>query len=59
MSAAEALQAAQNAGVEIGIDGDNLVLEASLPRRTSTCGERYPAASNDRRRCLPALDPAG
>src|SRR6516162_222430 len=31
MSAAEALQAAQNAGVEIGIDGDNLVLEASAP----------------------------
>jgi hypothetical protein len=31
MSAAEALQAAQNAGVEIGIDGDDLVLEASAP----------------------------
>ena len=31
MSAAEALEAAQNAGVEIGIDGDDLVLEASAP----------------------------
>jgi hypothetical protein len=31
MSAAEALQAAQNAGVEICIDGDDLVLEASAP----------------------------
>jgi hypothetical protein len=31
MSAAEALQAAQNAGVAIGIDGDDLVLEASAP----------------------------
>jgi hypothetical protein len=31
MGAAEALQAAQNAGVEIGIDGDDLVLEASAP----------------------------
>ena len=31
MSAAEALQAAQDAGVEIGIDGDDLVLEASAP----------------------------
>ena len=29
MSAAEALQAARAAGVELGIDGDDLVLEAS------------------------------
>jgi hypothetical protein len=29
MSAAEALQAAQNAGVEIGIDGDDLSLKAA------------------------------
>ena len=31
MSAAEALKAARAAGVELGIDGDDLVLEASAP----------------------------
>lgn len=31
MSAAEALRAARAAGIELGIDGDDLVLEASAP----------------------------
>jgi hypothetical protein len=31
MSAAEALKAARDAGVQLGIDGDGLVLEASAP----------------------------
>jgi len=31
MSAAEALMAARDAGISVGIDGDDLVLEASAP----------------------------
>ena len=31
MSAAEALKAARAAGIQLGIDGDDLVLEASAP----------------------------
>ena len=31
MSAAEALKAARAAGIQLGIDGDDLVLEASVP----------------------------
>ena len=31
MSAAEALKAARAAGIQIGIDGDDLVLEATVP----------------------------
>ena len=41
MSAAEALQAAQNAGVEIGIDGDDLVIAVSA---ASGCGRRSASA---------------
>jgi hypothetical protein len=35
MSAAEALKAAQAAGVHLGIDGDDLLLEASVPPPTA------------------------
>jgi hypothetical protein len=43
MSAAEALQAAQNAGVEIGIDGDDLVTRGACAA-THRCPGRTVAA---------------
>ena len=48
MSAAEALKAARAAGIQLGIDGDDLVLEASAPppRR----GARPAVASQGRHR---------
>ncbi len=38
MSAAEALKAARAAGIELGIDGDDLVLEASAPPPAAVLG---------------------
>jgi hypothetical protein len=35
MSAAEALRAARAAGIELGLDGDDLLLEASTPPDTA------------------------
>ena len=51
MSAVEALKAARAAGIQLGIDGDDLVLEASAPPPAG--GDRCPVSSQgrDRGRC--------
>jgi len=47
MSAAEALKAARAAGIELGIDGADLVLEASAPPTAAVLGllSRYKVIS--------------
>ena len=59
MSAAEALKAARAAGIELGLDGDDLALSGSLGRRQPRCSMRSPGTRPRSWRCFGPAVTAG